>query len=143
MTDNALYAPSTSLFSEDPDVFFEEISQITELPGLAMCGELFNTLYCTFRYPACTANMRWLRPICQSECSMITDQVMQCLNDLPSEDFPIVSEMLLSDVSCEEPESYYRFPSQYISNNPDHCLIISKLSLLLFYCTYVCMYMCV
>ena len=134
MRSNALYAPSTPLFTGDPDAFFEEISRITELPGLAMCGELFNTLYCTFRYPACTANMQRLRPTCQSECSMITDQVTQCLNDSPSENFPIVSEMLLSGLMCEEPESYYRFPSQYISNNSDDCLLISKLSLSLFYC---------
>ena len=139
---NALYAPSTPLIDEDPDQLFEEISEITELPGLAMCGELFNTLYCTFRYPACSANMQRLRPLCQSQCQMITDQVTQCLNDLPSENFPIVSKMLFNDIICEEPDNYYRFPIRYASDNPDNCLNISKLSLssVLLYIHAVCIY---
>ena len=122
------YAPSSQLVDED-SALLQEIGRITELPGLAMCGELFNTLYCTLRYPACSTNLQKLRPICKSQCPMIVDQVEQCLDDLPDESSLIVSEMLPDDISCEDSETYYRFPSQYASDNPDECLIISKLSL--------------
>lgn len=126
-----LYAPSTHWLDDSEDsMLLETISQITGLPGLAMCGELFNTLYCTIRYPACTANLQQLRPICESQCPMIEDQVQQCLSDIPHESSVTVTETLLDRVRCNEMETYYRFPSQYASDNPDECLNISELSLL-------------
>ena len=140
MRNTDFYAPSTALLDDD-SALLQEIGQIAALPGLAMCGELFNTLYCTFRYPACTADLQWLRPICESQCTVIFDQVQQCLNDLPNIGFQIVREMFLDGISCEESETYYRFPSQYASENPDECLIISKLSLSSVLCMYVYMYL--
>ena len=130
---NTHYAPGTPLIDADPDAIMSEIQRIYQIPGLAICGELINTLNCIISYPVCSVNMRRLRPICRSQCPMITDQLTQCLMELSSDDFPIVNEIFFTDLTCEDPESYYIFPLQYISN-PNDCLIISKLLAHTFIC---------
>ena len=120
LTSTTLFAPGTPVINEDPDEVLAEINRINESPGLAMCGELFNTLYCIIRYPPC-GDMELLRPICEPTCNMINEQIFQCLDSLSSADsYPIVTELLSGGLNCEQPETYYGFPPQYISRN--HCI---------------------
>ena len=126
---NILYAPGTSLIDAQHNAIMSEIQNIQEIPELAMCEELMNTLNCMISYPVCSVNTGRLRPICRSQCEMINDQLTQCSMELPSDAFPIVNEIFFTDFACEDPQSYYIFPSQYISNlsHPNDCLMISKL----------------
>ena len=126
---NTQYAPGTSLINAEPEAIMSEIQGIHQIPELAMCEELINTLNCLISYPVCSVNMRRLRPICQSQCEMITNQVTPCLSELSNHNFPIVNEILHTGQACKYPENYYIFPLQYISNssNPSDCLTISKL----------------
>ena len=136
---NTHYAPGTPLIDADSDAIMSEIQRIYQIPGLAICGELINTLNFIISYPVCNVNTRMLRPICRSQCQMITEQLTQCLMELSSDDFPIVNEILFTDLACEDPESYYIFPLQYISDlsNPSDCLTISKL-LHMIICIIIC-----
>ena len=123
------YAPSAP-FIDNPDDLIDEIMRISQIPGLEMCAELINTLNCIITYPVCDANMTMLRPVCESQCELISEQLTQCLMGLPNEDFPLVTNNIFSNVTCDDPESYYNFPSQYILNSTDaaaECLMIGKL----------------
>ena len=125
---NTYYAPGTSLIDAEPEAIMSEIQGIHQIPELAMCEELINTLNCLISYPVCSVNMKRLKPICQSQCEMITNLVTTCLRELSSHNFPIVNEILHTGQACENPENYYIFPSKYISDssNPSDCLTISK-----------------
>ena len=121
------YAPGTQV-SDDPDDIIDEIMRINQIPGLAMCAELINMLNCIITYPVCDATMTMLRPVCESQCETISEQLAQCLGRLPSEEFPLVTDNIFSEVACDDPKSYYNFPSQYIldSTNNAECLMIGK-----------------
>ena len=123
------YAPGAP-FIDDSDDLMDEILRINQIPGLEMCAELINKLNCIFTYPVYDTNVTYIRPVCESQCEVISDQLTQCLMGLPSEEFPLVTGSILSNVTCDDPESYYNFPSQYILNSTDdaaECLMIGKL----------------
>ena len=123
LSSTTLFAPGTPVITEGPDAVLAEIGRINESPGLAMCGELINTLYCIIRYPPC-GDTGLLRPICASSaastCNMINDQILQCWNSLSSVgSYPITTEFLSSGLMCEQSETFYGFPPRYISPNND------------------------
>lgn len=123
------YAPGTLGINVNLDDLTDEVKRIRNLPEFTVCLELINTLDCIIRYPACNANTQKLIPICQSQCLLIDAQIPQCLlyleNNFLMTDFPSVEELLRS-VECDDPESYYNFPSHYIETNSTDCLMISK-----------------
>ena len=121
------YPPGASFIDDNPIEIINEITRISQIPGMAMCAELINMLDCILTYPVCDADMERLRPICESQCEMMTNQLTQCLMSLPEGEFPLVTD-IFSEVTCDDPESYYNFPSQYIldSTDNDECLRIGK-----------------
>ena len=124
------FAPGTSEISANPSDLNDEISQINELMEFTTCGELLNTLNCLVKYPACSADTKKLIPICDTQCLLIDVQIKQCLINLedkfPGSDFPLVKNLLRS-IECDEAETYYNFPFQYIEANSTNCLMLSKL----------------
>ena len=123
------YAPSTLGISVNLDDLTDEVKKIRNLPEFTKCLELINTLICIITYPPCNASTEKLIPICESKCLSIDAQIPRCLlyleNNLLMTDFPLVEELLRS-VECDEPESYYNFPSHYIETNSTDCIMISK-----------------
>ena len=133
LSNSTHYAPGTLGINVNLDELKDEVKRIRNLPEFTTCIELINTLDCIIRYPACNANKEKLIPICQSQCLLIDVQIPQCLlhleNNLLMTDFPLVKELLRS-VECDQPESYYNFPSHYIETNSTDCLMISKFKLI-------------
>ena len=130
LPNNDHYAPGTSGIDADPNELEDEIRRIEDLQDFTTCIELIDALYCTIKHPACSANLKKVSPICQSQCLSIDYQTVQCLiyledNNLIT-DFPLVVD-LLRTVECDEPDTYYNFPSDYIDNNSTDCLMLSKL----------------
>ena len=124
------YAPGTLAIDANPDELQHEISRIGNLQDFTMCIELIDAINCIIRYPACSANMKKVTPVCQSQCLSIDYQTVQCLiyleDNMLVSDFPLVVN-LLETVECDEPETYYNFPSDYIDSNSTDCLMLSKL----------------
>ena len=137
------FAPSTSEISANPSDLNDEISQINELMEFTTCGELLNTLNCLVKYPACSTDTEKLIPICDTQCLQIDVQIKQCLINLedkiPGSDFLLVKNLLRS-IECDEAETYYNFPFQYIETNSTNCLMLSKLYCVCIYVRYVCTY---
>ena len=136
------YAPGAPFIDDNPNDAIDEIMRITQIPGMAMCAELINILNCIITYPVCEvaeANVARLRPICESQCEEITNQLTQCLMSLPEGEFPLVTDNIFSEVTCDDPESYYNFPGQYIldSTNNAECLRIGKFQIFLAYKVYM------
>ena len=130
---NTHYAPGTLGINVNPDDLKDEIKKIRNLQEFVTCIELINILDCIIRYPACNSSSQKLIPICQSQCLLIEAQMPQCLlhleNNLLMSDFPMVEELLRS-VDCDNPESYYNFPSYHIETNSTDCLMIGELILI-------------
>ena len=122
------YTPGAPFIDHNPIEVMNEIMRIRQMPGMAMCAELFNMLNCILTYPVCDATVSRLRPICESQCEEITNQLTQCLMSLPEGEFPLVTDNIFSEVTCDDPESYYNFPARYIldSTNNAECLRIGK-----------------
>lgn len=121
------YAPGIGLIiSNSLSDLNEEISMIKQMTEYAMCGELLILLSCIITFPACSASIERLIPICESQCLIIADQITQCRMNISKENFP-TAFILFDDFNCENPMTYYNFPEQYIETNPDNCLMISKL----------------
>ena len=121
------YAPGTLAINVDPDDLDDEIRQINELPDFDNCAELINKLNCMITYPACSVNREQLIPLCPSQCPQLSVQIAQCSLDLLNvynSDFQLVQK-LLNSFECDDPQTYYNFPSQYIENNSTNCLMIS------------------
>ena len=125
----AYYAPGTLGINADPDELKDEIRRIRNLPDFTACIELINALDCVIKYPSCSANMNKIVPICQSQCRSIDYQIIECLihleNNMLISEFQLVHN-LLETVECEEPETYYNFPVEYIKINSTDCLMLSK-----------------
>lgn len=125
---NTHYAPGTLRINADADELKDEIRRIRNLADFSTCIELINELNCVIRYPACSANMKKLIPLCKSQCLSIDYQIAQCLiyleDNMLISDFPLVVNLLTS-VECDEPETYYNFPLDYIENNSTECLMLS------------------
>jgi len=129
---NTHYAPGTY----DPkilgnnaslDDLNNEIRRLNELPEFTMCGELTSVLNCVIKYPACSADMEKLIPICPSQCALIDFQKAKCLLVLSDLDFSLVKGVLQS-FKCVDPQTYYNFPQQYVDEaNMTDCLTLSKL----------------
>ena len=134
------YTPGAPFIDDNPNDTIDEIMRISQMPGMAMCAELINMLNCILTYPVCDATVTRLRPICESQCEMITNQTTQCLMSLPEGEFPLVTDKIFSEVTCDDPESYYNFPARYIldSTNNVECLRIGKFQH--FSCVYVVTY---
>ena len=135
------YTPGAPFIDDNPIEVMNEIMRISQMPGMETCAELINMLNCILTYPVCDATVTRLRPICESQCEMITDLLTQCLMSLPEGEFPLVTDNIFSEVTCNDPESYYNFPSQYIldSTDNDQCLMIGKflLTVLSYSCSYI------
>ena len=127
---NTHYAPGTLGIDVNLDKLQDEISRMSNLQDFTMCIELIDALNCLIKYPACSVNMKKVSPICQSQCLTVYYQTAQCLIYLEDNmrilDFPLVVD-LLRTVECDEPDTYYNFPSDYIDNNSTDCLMLSKL----------------
>ena len=134
------YTPGAPFIDDNPIEVMNEIMKISQIPGMAMCAELINMLNCILTYPVCDATVTRLRPICESQCEMITNQLTQCLMSLPEGEFPLVTDNIFSEVICDDPESYYNYPARYIldpTNNAE-CLRIGKfLTFFLCICSYI------
>ena len=123
------YAPGIPFIDETPADIMNETQRINQLPNFATCAELINTLICIISFPICDDNNETLLPICLSQCQMITNQLTMCLTDLSLiGSFPIVIELFYAEIICEDPETYYSYPWQYISDNTADCLMIGKLN---------------
>ena len=122
------YTPGAPFIDDNPIEVMNEITRISQIPGMETCAELISMLNCIFTYPVCDADMARLRPICESQCEEITNQLTQCLMSLPEGEFPLVTDNIFSEVTCDDPESYYNFPARYIldSTNNAECLRIGK-----------------
>ena len=122
------YAPGKLAIDINPDELQDEIMRIGNLQDFTTCIELIDAINCVIRYPACSANLKKVSPVCQSQCLSIDYQIVQCLVHLEDNmlisDFPLVVG-LLRTVECDEPETYYNFPSDYIDNNSTGCLMLS------------------
>ena len=122
------YAPGADL-DDNSNELMGEIIRISRMDGLEACAELISTLNCIMTYPVCDITMTRLRPVCESQCQIISAELTRCLEMLPDEQFPLVTGSIFSQVACDDPESYYNFPSQYILDptNDAECLMIGKL----------------
>ena len=126
---NTHYAPGYSILINNSYAdLIAEINRIQrdQIPGAGGCSQLLDALSCVIRWPACNTDFEQLIPICETQCPTINRQIMQCLMNLPSADFPLVTSVF-SEFECTSPESYYNFPSQYIEEFSINCLMISKL----------------
>ena len=125
----AYYAPGTLGINADADELKDEIRRIRHLPDFTTCIELINALDCVIKYPSCSANTDKIVSICQSQCRSIDSQIIDCLihleNNMLISEFQLV-HTLLETVECEEPETYYNFPVEYIEINSTDCLMLSK-----------------
>ena len=126
----AHYAPNT--FELVGTVFTEIQNIIQLLPQSSVCRGFIGTVICVFRFPACNPNTGKILPICPFVCPTVECIVNECSLEFFAGDpnFPEVNR-LLSEFNCSFPQTYYNFPSQYISSGSDftndECTLISKL----------------
>ena len=118
------YAPSTF---EDADALFDEIENlIRQLDDLNLCRAFFSTVICVFSFPACNPITGRILPICSNRCGVVNFVIGECSLEFFRNDpeFPNVNRLLDTFV-CDEPESYYNFPLQYIETmDPSDCISI-------------------
>ena len=130
---NTHYAPGTLGIDANPVELSDEISRIKNSSDLTICIELIDILSCVTRYPACSDNMKTIIPICESQCLIIDFQIAQCLihleDNMLNQEFPLV-RTLLGSVECDEPETYYNFPTHYFETNSSECLMLGMYKLL-------------
>lgn len=124
----AHYAPNT--FEFVGQVFGEIQSIIRQLPQTSVCRGFVNTVVCVFRFPACNPETGKILPICPFVCPTVDCIVNECSLEFFAGDpnFPEVNR-LLDIFMCNNPQTYYNFPSQYISTGDElnvDCSLISK-----------------
>ena len=76
-----------------------------------------------FSFPACNPITGRILPICSNRCGVVNFVIGECSLEFFRNDpeFPNVNR-LLDIFVCDQPESYYNFPLQYIETmDPDDC----------------------
>ncbi|XP_065910180.1 tyrosine-protein kinase receptor TYRO3-like isoform X2 [Dysidea avara] len=124
---DAYYAPNT--FELVGAVFGEIQTIIRQLPQSSVCRGFIGTVVCVFRFPGCNPDTGKILPICSFVCPVVDCIVDACSLEFFRNDpnFPEVNR-LLDQFICRVPQTYYNFPSQYISDDSDCSLIISTAS---------------
>jgi len=121
----AHYAPNT--FELVGEVFAEIQEIIQRLPQSSVCRGFIGTVICVFRFPGCDPGTGKILPICPLACPIVDCIVDDCSLEFFAGDpnFPAINQLLNAFV-CDDPQTYYNFPSQYISDPNENCSFIGK-----------------
>ena len=80
-------------------------------------------MICVFSFPACNPATGRILPICSNRCGVVDIVIGRCSLEFFRNDpeFPAINQFLDTFV-CNEPETYYNFPLQYIETmDPNDC----------------------
>ena len=95
---------------------------IRQLDPLNPCRGYITYVMCVRRFSACNVTTGRLLPLCLTVCPTIDSIIEQCSNEFSD---PAVSQVI-SRFQCQDLQSMYNFPLQYVSTNPNDCIELGK-----------------
>ena len=96
---------------------------IRQLDPLNPCRGYTTYLMCLHRFSSCNVTTGRLLPICPTVCPTVDDIIEQCLTEFIND--PAVNR-IVDRFECQEPQTLYNFPLQYVSTDPNDCIELGK-----------------